>query len=133
MIDASPAPNASNPEHIYRMRPSPEVDAAWDKITDIGMFPISKQDIIKMQKDPDVSIIPPKSWGMGNDEHGGPMYFMEIDTFHQLHCLNALRKGLVHNYDYYWGQYGFIPKSNFERHLNHVRPPLPLFNVTKLI
>jgi hypothetical protein len=121
MLDRSPAPNASNPDHIYRLPPSPEVDAAWDRITDIGMYPISREDIVKIQKNPDISIIPPEFWGMGNDEHGEPNYFMEIDVFHQLHCLNALRKGLIHNYDYYWGyEYGFVPKANFERHMNHV-------------
>jgi hypothetical protein len=102
------------------LAPSPEVDAAWDRITDIGMYSISREDIVQIQKDPKISIVPPESWGMGKDSHGDPNFFMEIDVFHQLHCLNALRKGLIHNYDYYWGrEYGFTPKSNFERHLNH--------------
>ncbi|EOD45791.1 putative tat pathway signal sequence protein [Neofusicoccum parvum UCRNP2] len=44
----------------------------------------------------------------------------EIDVFHQLHCLNSLRKGLIHNYQYYWGdRYGLDPPIMFSSHLNH--------------
>lgn len=44
----------------------------------------------------------------------------EIDVFHQLHCLNALRKALVMNYDYYWGaKWGFEPPLMFTTHLEH--------------
>lgn len=122
MIDASDAPNASNPDHIYRLPPSEAVDDAWDRISDIPMFALSREDIIKIQKDPDISVLAPEEWGFGNDEDGNPKYFMEPDVFHQIHCLNAIRKGLIHNYDYYWGQeWGFVPPVNFERHMNHVQ------------
>lgn len=125
MIDNSPAPNISNPDHVYRLPPSDKVDDAWDRITDIPMFPISREDVLKIQKNPDISVLAPEHWGFGDDEDGNQQYFMEIDVFHQLHCLNAVRKGLIHNYDHYWGQrYGFVPPVNFERHMNHVRTTL---------
>lgn len=121
-IDNSPAANKSNPDHIFRLNPSPEVDAAWRRISNIPMFPISHDDIVRLQKDPDISVVAPEDWGFGNDEYGNPNFVFEPDVFHQLHCLNTIRKGLINNYDYYWGEmYGFVPPVNFERHLNHVR------------
>ncbi|KAK7914931.1 hypothetical protein PG985_012634 [Apiospora marii] len=46
---------------------------------------------------------------------------MGLEAFHLLHCLNAVRKGLVTTYDYYWGSrgYGFAPPAVFARHLDH--------------
>lgn len=115
-VDSSPAPNASNPEHIYRLPPSSEVDDAWDRLTNnIGIFSVSSQDVVRMGKDPKLSVMPPDSWGFPPNTH-----MMGIEAFHHLHCLNALRKGLVTNYHYYWGsRFGFAPTITFERHLNH--------------
>ncbi len=36
-------------------------------------------------------------WGFGED-----LYMAEVDAFHQVHCLNVLRKLLIFNYDYYY-------------------------------
>ncbi|KAK7984725.1 hypothetical protein PG988_002347 [Apiospora saccharicola] len=96
--DHSTAPNASNPSHIYRLDPCPEVDAAWTRIaTADGVYPMSSADVSRIGKDPSYA------------------------AFHLLHCLNAVRKGLVTTYDYYWGSrgYGFAPPAVFARHLNH--------------
>jgi hypothetical protein len=44
----------------------------------------------------------------------------EVDVFHQIHCLNALRKALITNYEYYWGaRYGLNPPVQFSFHLDH--------------
>lgn len=45
---------------------------------------------------------------------------VEIDAFHQIHCLNALRKASITNYDYYYGsRYGLEPPLMFQTHLGH--------------
>lgn len=116
-VDGSPAPNESDPTHIYRLPPGPEVDAAWDRLNELNkIFAVSSSDIIRMGKDPTLAVEVPPSWGFPPDRP----HMMGIEAFHQLHCLNALRKGLVTNYDYYWGtRYGFTPPAVFTRHLNH--------------
>jgi hypothetical protein len=115
--DHSPAPNASDPRHIYRLDPSLEVDAAWARIaTADGIYPMSVADVIRAGKDPALTVDAPASWGFPPDKPK----MMGIEAFHLLHCLNAVRKSLITTYDYYWGvQYGFTPPAVFARHLNH--------------
>ncbi|KAF7535372.1 hypothetical protein G7054_g5427 [Neopestalotiopsis clavispora] len=115
--DHSPAPNASDPRHIYRLDPSPEVDAAWTRIaTASAIYPVSVEDIARAGKNPAYAVDAPESWNYPP----GKTKMMGIEAFHLLHCLNALRKGLITNYDYYWGShYGFAPPAVFARHLNH--------------
>ncbi|KAK6860444.1 hypothetical protein PG995_004080 [Apiospora arundinis] len=116
--DHSTAPNASDPSHIYRLPPSPEVDAAWTRIASAdGVYPISVADVVRMGKNPALAVDAPASWGFPADKPK----MMGIEAFHLLHCLNAVRKGLVTNYDYYWGSrgYGFAPPAVFARHLDH--------------
>lgn len=115
-INASLLPDVSNPSHVYRLSPSPDVDKAWDRITQIGIHGISSDDVLRLNKDPKASIQPPPDWDFGQDTP----YMAEIDVFHQLHCLNALRKALVINYEYYWGaKWGFEPPLMFTTHLEH--------------
>ncbi|KAI1206351.1 uncharacterized protein F4807DRAFT_439769 [Annulohypoxylon truncatum] len=113
----SPAPNVSDPRHIYRLDPSPEVDAAWSRIaTADGVYPMSASDVVRAGKDPKLAVDAPESWGFPP----GKSKMMGIEAFHLLHCLNALRKSLITTYDYYWGaKYGFQPPAIYERHLNH--------------
>lgn len=115
--DSAPAPNSSNPAHIYRLPPGPDVDAAWDRLAAAdGIFPLSSSDVVRMGKDPAYTVKAPLSWGFPPDKSN----MMGIEGFHQLHCLNALRKGLIINYHHYWGShYGFTPPIVFARHLNH--------------
>ncbi|MCJ1225794.1 hypothetical protein MMC12_002443 [Toensbergia leucococca] len=114
LTDATMFPSPTNASHIYRLPPSPEVDAAWDRISHIGVHPVTHDDVVKLGKNPDYAIMPPEDWGL--DSH----YMVEIEIFHQIHCLNALRKGLATNYDYYWGQkWGLDPPVMFSTHLNH--------------
>lgn len=116
-VDSSPAPNTSNPNHIYRLPPSLEVDRAWDRIAAAdGVYPVSSADVARMGKDPAGAVKAPDSWGFPPEKS----HMMGIEGFHQLHCLNALRKALITNYDHYWGStYGFEPPITFARHLNH--------------
>jgi hypothetical protein len=114
LTDATMFPDASNASHIYRLPPSPEVDAAWERIANIGIHAIEREDVIKLGKNPDEAIIPPDYWGLGGK------HMAEIEVFHQIHCLNAMRQALVTNYDYYWGdRFGLDPPLMFATHLNH--------------
>lgn len=85
----------SEPPSIWRMDPSPEVDAAWSRIANVGMSAITRQDIEKVGKDPSISAKWPESIGLGSEA-----YMANIDIFHLIHCLNEIRKDL--NFDYYF-------------------------------
>lgn len=78
---------------IFRQPPSPEVDAAWDRISLIGFHTISGSDIEKLERDPSKSVEVPLDWG-----HGPHAYLALPDTFHLIHCLNVLRKRMYPNY-----------------------------------
>lgn len=83
---------------IFRQDPSPEVDAAWDRIQTRDGVPISRLDVIRLGKDPDDAAKFPESFGFGNEA-----YIAKVDVFHQIHCLNTLRMNLRNNFDYYYG------------------------------
>ena len=71
---------------IYRQKPSPEVDAAWEQLEYIRAIPISANDVMKLGKDPSLAARFPESMGFGADA-----YMAQIDVFHQIHCVNQLR------------------------------------------
>ena len=45
-------PLFNDPESIYRLEPSEEVDAAWETISQVGLFAISGEEVVKLGKDP---------------------------------------------------------------------------------
>ncbi|KAM7184700.1 protein of unknown function (DUF3328) domain containing protein [Naviculisporaceae sp. PSN 640] len=94
---------------IWRMPPSPEVDAAWDYLSaeDMQIITVSASDIHLSGKDPAISVKAPESWGLGSDA-----YIAQVEVFHQIHCLNELRKDI--HYTYYYGE-----KKPTELHLAH--------------
>ncbi|KXS99588.1 hypothetical protein AC578_2227 [Pseudocercospora eumusae] len=104
-----------HPDSIYTRDPSPETDAAWERITHAMTFiPLTAEDARKMGKDPETLVRMPDGWG-----HDGK-YLATQDALHQIHCLNYLRKALIHNYDYYWGRkWGFWPPFSLIRHVTH--------------
>jgi len=77
---------------IYIQGPSPEVDAAWDYISaEKGpIITVSRDEAKALGRDPEVIVKAPKSWGMGDDA-----YPAQIDVFHEIHCLDMLRKEMV--------------------------------------
>ncbi len=95
-----------DPPSIWRGDPSPEVDAAWDEISWQNLFAISTEELVKLGKDPASSVRLPASWGYGKEAH-----LAKLDVTHQIHCLNAIRKGLFADYyaanikkdHLYWG------------------------------
>ena len=83
---------------IYRQDPSPKVDAAWDALSTEGLeiITLSGAELLRADFDPNTSVRAPSSWGRGADA-----YLAQIDVFHQIHCLNELRKEI--HFDYYYG------------------------------
>ncbi|KAG6135838.1 hypothetical protein E4U38_001649 [Claviceps purpurea] len=74
---------------IARQFPNPAADAIWTQdIELIRPIPVTREQIIKMGKDPDtVAKLEDDVWGLGDDA-----YVATLDVFHNLHCLNALRQ-----------------------------------------
>lgn len=102
-------------QSIYVGIPGPEVDQAWNRISDELIFGITYEDVVQIGKNPQQAISFNPVWGLGDN-----LYMAEVDVFHQIHCLNTLRKALVTNYDYYWGsRWGFEPPIDFQTHLRH--------------
>ncbi|MCJ1300462.1 hypothetical protein MMC08_003259 [Hypocenomyce scalaris] len=101
---------------IFRDDPSPLVDAAWDRIAAIGTTSISTAETRKIGLDPTDPTLAkyPLSFGLGPDA-----YIAELDIFHQIHCLNALRKTATQNFPYYFGS-EFPNSKPDEAHTAHV-------------
>jgi hypothetical protein len=57
------APFFNSPYSIYRGAPSPEVDAAWEAIEYPAQMHFSRNEIIKMGKDPQAAAKLPEEWG----------------------------------------------------------------------
>ncbi|KAG5994406.1 hypothetical protein E4U52_001178 [Claviceps spartinae] len=80
---------------IARQFPNPAADAIWTQdIELIRPIPVTREQIIKMGKDPDtVAKLEDDDWGLGDDA-----YVAALDVFHNLHCLNSLRKAAYATY-----------------------------------
>jgi len=85
----------ADPPSIYRMDPSSEVDAAWMRISDTRPMVISKEDVIALKKDVKRAAKWPSRLGFGSNAYIG-----RIDVFHQVHCLDALRREAHFDYHY---------------------------------
>lgn len=48
---------------ILRSYPSPEVDAAWEAITDVGVVIITGEEVSKLGKNPTQTVKAPLGWG----------------------------------------------------------------------
>lgn len=81
---------------MYRnkLKPDPDVDAAWHSLEYIRTFPITAAQVRKLGKNPDIAVKFPPEYGLGDDA-----YMAQIDLFHQLHCLNLLRHLAWNEYD----------------------------------
>ncbi|KAJ4294437.1 hypothetical protein N0V90_008127 [Kalmusia sp. IMI 367209] len=109
----------NNPYSIYKDDPSPAVDDAWDAIADTPVLAISKDDVLKMGKDPEYVVGVPEEFGkaripdhciddkltMRSEGYGPNKYFAVNDGQHLIHCLNEVRKFAYYDY-YYLPAYG---------------------------
>lgn len=85
----------THPQDIYHMEPSPDVDAAWYKISDMKPIAIKRQAVVALGKDASKAAKWPESLSFGPD-----LYIGRLDVFHQIHCLDALRREV--HFDYYY-------------------------------
>ncbi|KAF5328245.1 hypothetical protein D9619_013402 [Psilocybe cf. subviscida] len=81
----------SDDKSPYQGSPSPEVDRLWEELYSVGLQRIPKSDAARL---------PNKTAVIPGDPEG--FYITELDVFHQLHCLNFIRKSL--HPDYYPAQ-----------------------------
>ncbi|KAG2365816.1 hypothetical protein BDR07DRAFT_1607227 [Suillus spraguei] len=71
---------------IYRGSPSPEIDAAWDKISlDARPVRMTLEQLLRTGEKPSPAM------ARYPDEYGGG-YIATLEVFHQLHCLDMLRR-----------------------------------------
>jgi hypothetical protein len=105
----------TNSKHwIWRADPSPEVDAAWDRISNVFTTFISSDEVRKLGKDPLRTAMYPPDFGLGPDAH-----VAELDVFHQIHCLNALRKESWFSYYYHDHFPNGIPSARHRAYTAH--------------
>lgn len=122
LVDLEPSIRLINgtvvaPEHpsIARQFPNSEADAQWEQDIDlIRPIAITREQIIKMGKNPEtVAKLEDQDWGLGDNA-----YVAALDVFHNLHCLNTLRRAAYGTY------YSISADANnrnghLEGHLNH--------------
>ncbi|KAH8768881.1 hypothetical protein F5883DRAFT_521273 [Diaporthe sp. PMI_573] len=83
-------------EGIWRDLPNDALDEAWEKLIDEHIIPVTKEDILAMRKDPDVVAKLPEEFWVDGEER----YVAKASAFHNLHCLDYLRRTLYK--DHYW-------------------------------
>ncbi|KAH8587688.1 hypothetical protein B0O99DRAFT_747382 [Bisporella sp. PMI_857] len=78
-----------------RIGPGPATDALWhDTYEQFPMFVITKEQVLKLGKDPNTAArYPDEYWGLG-----GNAYMASMDMFHQIHCVNMLRRAAFSRY-----------------------------------
>ncbi|KAK8876832.1 hypothetical protein PGQ11_001778 [Apiospora arundinis] len=67
--------------------PNATVESAWQSLEATRTFPITRDAVVKLGKDPATAVQYPSSYG---PPYAG-RYVAQLDLFHQLHCLNLLR------------------------------------------
>ncbi|KAI1170222.1 hypothetical protein F4777DRAFT_595353 [Nemania sp. FL0916] len=111
-------------ESIWRQNPSDAVDIAWGRITDVAMLEITRDQLLKLGKDPGSAVNTPPEWIDDSGSSSQPnedRYIAIIDGMHLLHCLNSMRKSLYHNYQHYFPN-GYPP--SYGAHLSHCQEKL---------
>lgn len=83
-----------NPPSVYQQRPSPAVDAAWERVGNLFPVPLSAADIKKTGKDPEQCFRFPA----GSVDGRNDVYMGMADVFHQIHCLDSFRRA-------FWSEY----------------------------
>ncbi|KAH0172975.1 hypothetical protein KCU67_g1499, partial [Aureobasidium melanogenum] len=75
--------------------PSPAVDAAWDRLSAEGreIITVSSETLRVLGYDPALYFQAPADWGFNSGS-----YPVQIDVFHQIHCLDTIRKFAHHDY-----------------------------------
>ncbi|KAH6613837.1 hypothetical protein C7974DRAFT_437225 [Boeremia exigua] len=111
-MNATLLPSAN--DEIFRNEPGPEVDQAWRRISNERPIAITREEVIAIGKDPEKAVRFPENFGLGE------AYAGRIDVFHQIHCLDALRREAY--FDHYHGSKhsGFNSTTKLHKvHLSH--------------
>ena len=103
-----------NPPSIFRGDPSPEVDAAWARISNLQPIVISREDVVAAGADPNEAVKFDESFNVGSEAYAG-----RIDVFHQIHCLDTLRRDVYFDH-YYKDMWLGGLNSSIEMHQLHV-------------
>lgn len=99
---------------IARHMPNDADEAVWDEWELTRVVPVTAAQIRAMGKDPStVARLDDDVWGFGDDA-----YVATFDVFHQIHCLNALRK-LVYRKYYGGTEANAMNVTLKELHVNH--------------
>lgn len=96
--------------------PNDEADGLWNEWSIGRIHPLTREDIIKMGKDPSVVVkLDDAIWGLGDNA-----YAASLDVYHQLHCLNTLRHIAYGSYyNKSMADASLAKPSLKEIHLNH--------------
>ncbi len=79
---------------MVRIPPRPEVEDHWEMYEEMLPFPITREDVIKLGKDPETAAkFDDAYWGLGDDA-----YMAQLDVMHHIHCLNTLRQNAFADY-----------------------------------
>ncbi|KAI1816765.1 hypothetical protein GGS20DRAFT_536118 [Poronia punctata] len=90
-----------------------DVDARWDYISAIGDTMISREEMVKLGLDPDISL------NITDPRDGKPGFRVAIEVFHQLHCLNLLRQNVHRDYYAPLGGDTSAAPEDLRGHLDH--------------
>ena len=79
---------SENPSWSRKEIGDPEAEAVWETFELIDTFPITRDDVIALGKDPETVVrYPDENFGLGAEA-----YVAALDIQHKIHCLNELRK-----------------------------------------
>ncbi|KAK2877175.1 hypothetical protein FQN49_001369 [Arthroderma sp. PD_2] len=81
-----------DPPSIYQQRPSPEVDKAWYRLTNMESVALDIDEVSRLGYDPATV------WRAPKDQFGEGVYYGLINVFHQVHCLDIFRKTAWQSY-----------------------------------
>ncbi|KAL5407595.1 hypothetical protein PMIN03_007070 [Paraphaeosphaeria minitans] len=99
---------------IMRHQPNPADDKIWEEWELTRVYPVTREELTKMGKDyTTVAKLEDKDWGLGDNA-----YAAIFDVYHQLHCLNSLRKVVYGGY-YNMSQARADKVMQRELHMNH--------------
>ena len=83
-----------NPSWSRKEIGDPEAEEVWESFEAVHTFPITRDDVIALGKDPDiVARFPDQDFGLGQEA-----YIATLDIQHKVHCLNELRKKAFADY-----------------------------------
>ncbi|KAF8202776.1 hypothetical protein K438DRAFT_1670970 [Mycena galopus ATCC 62051] len=104
---------------LFHRKPSPQLDAAWDGLYNFGVSQIPKSQ---------AQLLPNKTHPIPQDEGN---YIIELDVFHNLHCLNMIRKTL--HSDYYSKQEHLMELPHLDHCVDWIRQSLMCAGDTSVV